>query len=287
MDLTEKRRLDATRQQVDAARQQMNDTARLHVNKVRKRARPWRSITALVLALVSAAVSRSARADAASAVFTGTPYRGLGRTGTEIAADAAAVAFCLLASAATAGLAGKARDALRPKVGTAHAAVVRYTVVLFGALATILITMELFGIGVTQLLVGGAFATVLVGIAAQQSMANVFAGMVLLLARPVDVGDRVLIKSGSLGGEFLGDVTEIGLTYVRLDTADGPVHLPNSQLLASAIAPVSPVPPPVIPVPPPVSAVSPPVSDQPPASDRSVSGRPPGWRAGRAEGTAG
>ena len=95
VDLTEKRRLDAARQQLD---------------KVRTRARSWRSIAAVVLAVITAAVSRSARTDAASAVFSGTPYRALGRTGTEIAADAAAVAFCLLASAATAGLAGKARD---------------------------------------------------------------------------------------------------------------------------------------------------------------------------------
>ncbi|HEX9352340.1 MAG TPA: mechanosensitive ion channel domain-containing protein [Streptosporangiaceae bacterium] len=227
MDLTEKR-LAAAREQVD---------------KVRTRARPWRSIAALVLAVLMAALSRSARTDAASAVFSGTPYRALGRTWTEIAAEAAAVAFCLLASAATAGLAGKARDVLQPKIGTPHAAVVRYTVVLFGGLATILITLELFGIGVTQLLVGGAFATVLVGIAAQQSMANVFAGMVLLLARPVDVGDRVSIRSGALGGELRGDVTEIGITYVRLDTPDGPVHLPNSQVLAAAVAPVSDRPP--------------------------------------------
>ena len=228
MDLTEKQRLDAARQQVD---------------KVRKRARPWRSITALVFAVLAAAVSRSARTDAASVVFSGTPFRALGRTGTEIVADAAAVTFCLLASVATAGLAGKARDVLLPEVGTAHAAVVRYTVVLFGGLATILVTLELFGIGVTQLLVGGAFATVLVGIAAQQSLANVFAGMVLLLARPVDIGDRVSVRSGALGGEFRGDVTEIGITYVLLDTPDGPVHLPNSQLLAAAVAPVSDHPP--------------------------------------------
>jgi len=223
VDLTERRRLDAARQQMD---------------KVKARARPWRSIAALVLAVIMAAVSRSARAAAAGGVFTGTPYYALGRTGTEIVAYSA-VAFCLLAAAATAGLAGRARDVLRPKVGTAHAAVVRYTVVLVGGLATILITLQLLGIDATQLLVGGAFATVLVGIAAQQSMSNVFASMVLLLARPVDIGDRVLVRSGALGGEFRGDVTEIGITYVRLDTADGPVRLPNSQVLAAAIAPVS------------------------------------------------
>ena len=222
--------MDFTEEQLAAARE--------HVDKVRTRVRPWRSIAALFLAVIAAAASRSARADTVSTIFSGTPYRALGRTGTELIADAAAVAFCLLASAATAGLAGKARDVLQPRIGAPHAAVVRYAVVLFGGLATILITLELFGIGVTQLLVGGAFATVLIGIAAQQSMANVFAGMVLLLARPVDVGARVLIRSGALGGELRGSVGEIGITYVRLDTPDGPVHLPNSQVLAAAIAPV-------------------------------------------------
>jgi small-conductance mechanosensitive channel len=224
VDLTKQRRLEAARQQV---------------NEVKARARPWRSIAALVLAAVMAALSRSARAAVAGVSFQETPYRALGRTGTEIAVYAAAVVFCLLAAGATAGFASKAKEVLQPKIGAAHAAVARYTVVLLGGLATILITLQLVGVDINQLLLGGAFATVLIGIAAQQSMANVFAGMVLLLARPVDIGDRVLIRSGALGGELRGDVTEIGITYVRLDTADGPVHLPNSQVLAAAVAPVS------------------------------------------------
>jgi small-conductance mechanosensitive channel len=212
--------------------------AKVKVTKVKAAARPWRSIFLLVLAVAMATVSRSARTAAASEYFAGTAYRALGHTGTEAVADAAAVAFCLLAYLGTAGLAGRAREVLEPKIGPAHAAVIRYTIVLLGGLATILITLQLFGIGVTQLLVGGAFATILVGIAAQQSLSNVFAGMVLLLARPVDVGDPVLIRSGAMGGELRGNVVEIGITYVRLDTSDGPLHLPNSQVLAAAITPV-------------------------------------------------
>ena len=190
-----------------------------------------------------AAVSRSARTAAASVFFPETAYRGLGHTGTEALADAAAVAFCLLAYLGTAGLAGQARKVLEPKIGTSHAAVIRYAIVLIGGLATILIALQLFGIAITQLLLGGAFATILVGIAAQQSLSNVFAGMVLLLARPVDVGNPVWIRSGALGGELRGTVTEIGITYVRLDTPEGPLHLPNSQVLAAAIAPVRDTPP--------------------------------------------
>jgi small-conductance mechanosensitive channel len=208
------------------------------VAKVKAAARPWRSIFLLTLAVATATLSRSARAAAGSEYFPDTAYRALGHTGTEAVADAAAVAFCLLAYLGTGGLAGRAREVFEPKIGTAHAAVIRYAIVLLGGLATILIALQLFGIGVTQLLVGGAFATILVGIAAQQSLSNVFAGMVLLLARPVDVGDPVLIRSGAMGGELRGNVAEIGIIYVRLDTPDGPLHLPNSQVLAAAITPV-------------------------------------------------
>jgi small-conductance mechanosensitive channel len=213
--------------------------AKVKAAKVKAAARPWRSIVLLVLAVAMATLSRSARTAAASEYFPDTAYRAFGHTGTEALADAAAVAFCLLAYLGTAGLAGRAREVLEPQIGTSHAAVIRYTIVLVGGLATIVITLQLFGIAVTQLLVGGAFATILVGIAAQQSLSNVFAGMVLLLARPVDVGDPVLIRSGAMGGELRGNVAEIGITYVRLDTPDGPLHLPNSQVLAAAIAPVA------------------------------------------------
>ena len=135
--------------------------------KVKAAVRPWPSILLLVLAVAMATLSRSARRAAASEYFADTAYRGLGHTGTEALADAAAVAFCLLAYLGTAGLAGRAREVFEPKIGTSHAAVIRYAVVLLGGLATILITLQLFGIVVTQLLVGGAFATILVGIAAQ------------------------------------------------------------------------------------------------------------------------
>ncbi len=223
MDLEERRQLDVARQ---------------HAARVKARARPWRSIFVLILAVIAAAVSRSARAASYSPDFNGTIYRALGPAGTRAVADGAAVAFCLLGALATAGLAGKAREVLLPKIGTSHAAVIRYTLVLLGGLVTILVTLQLFNIAVTQFLVGGAFASVLIGIAAQQSLSNVFAGMVLLLARPVNVGDRVWIRSGALGGEFRGVVTEIGITYIQLDTADGPLHLPNSQVLAAAVGPL-------------------------------------------------
>ena len=78
----------------------------------------------------------------------------------------------------------------------------------------------------------------LLGIAGQQSMANLFAGIVLLVSRPFNVGERIRVRSGAMGGVMEGTVTEIGLTYVRLDTGDGVLALPNSQVLAAAVGPV-------------------------------------------------
>lgn len=84
------------------------------------------------------------------------------------------------------------------------------------------------------------YAIVLVGailsIAGQQSLSNIFAGLVLLLSRPFQVGDKIWLRSGALGGQLKGTVTEIGITYLRLDTGGDVLSLPNSQVLAAAVS---------------------------------------------------
>jgi Mechanosensitive ion channel len=244
---------------VDLQERLQLEAARQHVAKVRARTRPWRYIFALVLAIVAAAISVQAQhtADVLAqpvAPKTTSWLTSLGQSGNRILEYAAAAAFFLLAGAATFGLGNKARDVLQPSVGSAHAGIVRFAVVLAGGLATVILTLQLFNIAVTQLVVGGALTGVLVGIAAQQSLANVFAGIVLLLARPFQVGDQVGIRSGALSGLIEGTVSEVSVTYVRLETENGPVHLPNSQVLAAAVGPAGAVPSPLAPQTPPAAA---------------------------------
>ena len=222
MDLQESRQLEAARQQVA---------------KVRARARPWRSIFALVLAVIAAAVSVQARyvAELPAEQRDGELLGPLGHSGNLALAYGMALAFFLLAAGATIGLGNRARDVLGRTVGSSHAAVVRFAIVLAGGLATILITLQLFDIAVTQLIVGSAVTGVILGIAAQQSLANVFSGIILLMARPFEVGDTIGIRSGALSGLLEGTVAEVSITYVRLETVNGPVHVPNSQVLAAAV----------------------------------------------------
>ena len=224
--------------------------------KVRARTRPWRYIFALVLAIIAAAVSAQASRTVAilsTPVHGSSVFAALGRPGNLALQYGAAVAFFLLAGTASIGLGNKARDVLQPSVGSAHAGIVRFAVVLAGGLATIIIALQLLNIAVAQLVVGGALTGVLVGIAAQQSLANVFAGIVLLAARPFQVGDKVGIRSGALSGLIEGTVSEVSITYVRLETENGPVHLPNSQVLAAAVGPAGAVPSPLGPPPAPAS----------------------------------
>ena len=105
---------------------------------------------------------------------------------------------------------------------------VGYVVVLFGILAVLDVSVE-------KLLVGAGLAGVVLGIAATQSLGNVFAGLVIVLARPFAVGDHIRIRSGALGGVFDGWVVEMSLTYTTLRLDDGTWKIPNAGLLAAGV----------------------------------------------------
>jgi small-conductance mechanosensitive channel len=103
-----------------------------------------------------------------------------------------------------------------------------YVIVGLGALG-------MTGTSPGSLLFGGALTGVILGIAAQQTIGNFFAGFVLVVVRPFTVGDLIYLK-GALG-EYEGTVTEMTLFYVHVATERGPVMLPNAGVLASAVGP--------------------------------------------------
>jgi small-conductance mechanosensitive channel len=231
------------------------------VAMVRAKTRPWKSIIALVLAIGAAITSGWAHSHFEHFFATDNVIN-------QVIAAASAAAFCVFASIATIGLSGKASDVIKPVAGASPAAVVRYALVLIGAVTTLIVTLVLFGVPVGQLLLGGALTSVFVGIAAQQALSNVFAGLVLLLARPFKVGDSIRLRAGAISGEIGGTVSEIGITYLRLATPDGVVSVPNSQVLNAVVGPLPPgtrlpAPPPPQPA---VAAAAPPGTISPPVT---------------------
>jgi hypothetical protein len=224
---------------VDVREKRQRDVAK-QVAIVKARARPWRSIIALALAIVAITAGKwlGAPLSASRSYCADHQVFGLASCGTAKAITvAAAVAFLIFGLSAVLGLSAKAQAVLSTGIGSAHAGIVRYALVLAGAIIILLTTLGLLNVSVGQLIVGGALTGVLIGIAAQQALANVFAGIVLIFARPFSVGDRVWIRSGALSGTLEGTIAEIGISYVRLDSTDGMLSLPNSQVLAAVVGP--------------------------------------------------
>jgi small-conductance mechanosensitive channel len=201
------------------------------VAKVRAKARPWRYILALLLAIAGAVAAEISAVKGWGADLSLKGVTDLDRF-LFIGGQAAFLVFGL---AAVVGLSSKARWSSQQLIGQAHAGVLRYVLVLVGVFLVLTFSLALAHIDVKQLLVSGAVLGVLLGIAAQQSLANLVAGLVLLFARPFRVGDHVRFRSGALSGQIEGMVIDVSLTYVRLDTAEGQVLLPNSQALAAAV----------------------------------------------------
>ncbi|MEA2323706.1 MAG: small conductance mechanosensitive channel [Solirubrobacteraceae bacterium] len=105
-------------------------------------------------------------------------------------------------------------------------------------LVAVLIALRVAGLGPQTLALGGAFTAVVVGLAAQQTLGNLFAGMVLLSARPFRVGERVRLQGGGLAGTVEGVVSSLGLLYTTLASGDDEIMVPNSVVLNVAIVPL-------------------------------------------------
>jgi small-conductance mechanosensitive channel len=151
--------------------------------------------------------------------------------------DLPAVVFLVLIVACARSSASELDDLARWRGGQTAGAAMRMLVTGLGYLVALIGTLSLLSVPVGHLLLGGAIAGVVLGIAAQQSLGNVFAGLVLLLARPFAVGNHIRVRSGALGGEFYGTVTAMSLTYVSVLTEQGMLKVPNSSLLAAAVGP--------------------------------------------------
>ena len=122
---------------------------------------------------------------------------------------------------------------------------------LFQITATIVLALAVafaLGINITSALVGAGFLGIVVGLAAQTVLGNVFAGIALLVSKQFKVGDRLTVNSGKYGyiaqsyphdgliPGYTGVVTDISLTHTTMMGDDNvPMTFPNSVLIQSMI----------------------------------------------------
>lgn len=155
----------------------------------------------------------------------------------DLGAVAGFVLFAVAGIIAVRAATQAAARAVEVRLGDARGAPLGAVIQAVGYLLVLLPGLQLLGVNLGGLLLGGAITGVILGIAAQQTLGNFFAGIVIMLVRPFSVGDYVVFRSGPLGGEYEGTVTDIGFFYVDLVTARGPVALPNAGVLTAAVGP--------------------------------------------------
>ena len=146
----------------------------------------------------------------------------------------------------------------------------RIMILLVGYMIAAIAFCDLMDVDVGHLLIGGAITGIVVGLAAQPILGNLFAGLVLLFARPYIAGEHIRIMSGAINGPHEGVVVSAGLLYTTLQTENGPLNIPNSTLMAAAVGPA--------PVPDPRPADS--------TADAAAAGSPVGAAADRPSGGA-
>jgi len=107
--------------------------------------------------------------------------------------------------------------------------VILASVAVVGALA-------IYDVDISPLLAGAGVVGLVIGLALKETLANVLAGIAILIDRPFSEKDRIQLKkpSGHWGG--WGNVKEIGLRRTKVENTDGVViNYPNAELAESTI----------------------------------------------------
>jgi small-conductance mechanosensitive channel len=121
---------------------------------------------------------------------------------------------------------------LRPETRTRYRVIRRsalVTIVTVGILSALLVIPPVRAVAGT-ILASSAVIALVVGFAAQTTLSNFVAGILIAFAQPVRLGDEVEI------GQASGIVEEIGLTWTLIRAPDGArFFVPNTKLASDTI----------------------------------------------------
>jgi small-conductance mechanosensitive channel len=148
------------------------------------------------------------------------------------------IVLVIVGSAATHWLSRLLSPRLYRRLDPATAGTTGFVVRLLATATVVILALRIAGVTSSTLAVGGAFTAVLLGLAAQQAMGGVFAGIVLQSTRPFRVGERVRLVGGALAGSLEGTVTSLGLFYTTLSQGADRLLVPYNVLLSLVVVPL-------------------------------------------------
>ncbi len=100
----------------------------------------------------------------------------------------------------------------------------------------IILALDILGINVMPFIAGAGILGVAVGFAAKDTLSNLIAGVLLIIDRPFEIGDRIEVWSAPAGSSTWGDVIDIGLRATKIKTTDNIVIIiPNNEIMTRDI----------------------------------------------------
>src|SRR3954465_4264747 len=151
---------------------------------------------------------------------------------------AAAIVMVVLGWALARDLGRFSAPALFRRMDPATAGTVGFLIRLVFLVGATILALRVAGLDPRTLAVGGAITAVVLGLAAQQTMGNLIAGLVLISVRPFKVGDRVRLQAGGLAGQVEGVVASLGLLYTTFAQGQDSIMVPNNVVLSAAVVPL-------------------------------------------------
>jgi small conductance mechanosensitive channel len=124
------------------------------------------------------------------------------------------------------------------RMDPATAGPVSFLIRLTLLLVLVIVALRVAGLQPQTLAVGGALFAVVFGLAAQQTLGNVIAGLVLISAQPFRIGDRVRLQAGGVAGSLEGVVATNGLLYTTFAQGQDSIMVPNNIVLSAAVVPL-------------------------------------------------
>ena len=100
----------------------------------------------------------------------------------------------------------------------------------------IISSLGILGVNVMPFVAGAGVAGVAIGFAAKDTLSNLIAGVLLIVDRPFEIGDRIEVWSAPEGSATWGDVTDIGLRATKIKTTDNIIIIiPNNEIMTRDI----------------------------------------------------
>jgi len=99
-------------------------------------------------------------------------------------------------------------------------------------ITAIIIALDMLGVNVMPFIAGAGVAGIAIGFAAKDTLSNLIAGVLLIIDRPFEVGDRIEVWTAPSVSATWGDVIDIGLRATKIKTTDNIIIvIPNNEIM--------------------------------------------------------